>query len=94
MPVEVSFSDLVRLGVADALEKPKQAAVRLIRARIVKTYRAGTGLFQLEQKSDRSCVFLDENRKCSAYENRPDVCRRFPQIGPRPGFCPYGQRKN
>jgi Fe-S-cluster containining protein len=26
----------------------------------------------------KDCVFLDENRKCSIYENRPLICRSYP----------------
>ena len=93
MPVEINFQDLIRLELATEGESPKRVAERLKKMKIVKNYRAATGLFQLEQKSDRGCVFLDKERKCAVYEKRPDVCRKFPTIGPRPGFCPYG-RKN
>jgi len=24
------------------------------------------------------------------YEQRPNTCRKHPQVGPRPNFCPYG----
>jgi Fe-S-cluster containining protein len=24
------------------------------------------------------------------YEKRPNTCRLHPQVGPRPGYCPYG----
>ncbi|HEX4926190.1 MAG TPA: YkgJ family cysteine cluster protein [Bdellovibrionales bacterium] len=95
MPVEVTASDLVRLGIANADETQgslKKLAKRLEREKIVKNFRASTGLFMLEQKQNRDCIFLGEDRLCTVYERRPDVCRKFPSIGPRPGFCPAGRR--
>lgn len=95
MPVEVTAADLVRLGVASIDETAgslKKLAKRLEREKIVKTFRASTGLFMLEQKQNRDCIFLGEDRRCTVYEKRPDVCRQFPSIGPRPGFCPAARR--
>jgi Fe-S-cluster containining protein len=55
----------------------------------VRSYHPPTGLFILEQRYGRDCVFLDtKTRRCTVYEKRPEVCRRFPKIGPRPGYCP------
>ncbi len=91
MPVEVTSADLVRLDLADAADielQPKKTAKRLIKLGQVKSYRAATGLFMLEQKSNGDCLFLDENRRCTVYTKRPGVCREFPNIGPRPGYCP------
>jgi len=92
MPVEVKASDLVRLGLLsedETLTSLKKPAQRLIREGFVKSFRASTGLFMLEQKSDRSCVFLDSQRRCTVYEKRPEVCRLFPvYVGPKVGYCP------
>ncbi len=91
MPVEVDLKDLIRLGFTtedEAKLSPKKLAKRLIKEKIVKSYRAGTGLFMLEQKQNRDCIFLGKDRLCTVYEKRPGVCRSFPSIGPRPGFCP------
>lgn len=91
MPVEVKLSDLIRLGVTDEDEAQgslKKLAKRLIRERIIVSYRQGTDLFMLSQKSNNDCLYLGENRLCTVYEKRPEVCRQFPSIGPRPGFCP------
>lgn len=92
MPVEVKLSDLIRLGVTtedEAQGSIKKLAKRLLRQGIVSSYRHGTELFMLTQKQGRDCYFLDsKTRLCTAYEKRPDVCRKFPEIGPRPGFCP------
>lgn len=97
MPVEVRASDLVRLGVAGEDEVTgslKKLAKRLRREGLIVSYRAGTDLFMLTQKANRDCVFLDSlTRLCTVYEQRPDVCRQFPEIGPRPGFCPARPRR-
>lgn len=91
MPVEITLSDLVRMGLADAdpaMESPKKIAKRLQKERIIKSYRASSGLFMLMQKSNDDCLFMGDDRLCTIYERRPEVCRAFPSIGPRPGFCP------
>jgi len=97
MPVEVKAEDLFRLGLIaeDELRgSPKKIFKRLSRQGILKSFRAATGLFMLVQKSNDDCVFLGENRLCSVYDKRPGVCREFPSIGPRPGFCPVKRRAN
>ena len=96
MPVEVTLEDLFRLELTNEDEVQnssiKRVAKRLIKEKWVSTYREGTKLFMLTQKANRDCVFLDtKTRRCTSYEKRPDVCRQFPSIGPRPGFCPYKQ---
>ncbi len=88
LPVEVSVDDLVRLGLTTVDDSPKRIFRILLARKIVSSFRARTGLFTLAQKPDGSCIFLGRDRRCSVYEKRPDVCRRFPEIGPRPGFCP------
>lgn len=96
LPVEVTASDLLRLGVAHEDEVQgslKKVARRLISEKIVRSFRAATGLFTLEHRPAGECVFLGADRLCTVYERRPDVCRRFPDIGPRPGFCP-ARKKN
>lgn len=92
MPVEVKLSDLIRLGVTDEDEASgsvRKLANRLKREGIIVSYRQGTDFFMLSQKANRDCRYLDSfTRRCTVYEKRPDTCRGFPQIGPRPGFCP------
>lgn len=88
LPVEVSAEDLVRLGFASVDDPPKRIFRSLLSRKVVSSFRARTGLFTLAQKSDGSCVFLGRDRRCTVYDKRPDVCRRFPEVGPRPGFCP------
>lgn len=92
MPVEVKVSDLLRLGLVTEDEVQgsiKKVAKRLIREGYVASYRQGTDLFMLAQKANRDCQFLHEKtRLCTVYDKRPDVCRDFPSIGPRPNYCP------
>ncbi len=95
LPVEVKITDLLRLGLIsedEALMSPKKIATRLIKSGHLQAFRARTGLYTLAQKSDRACVFLSPQRTCTVYDKRPEVCRRFPDIGPRPGYCPHRNR--
>lgn len=97
LPVEVSASDLFRLGLAtedEAAASQKKLFKRLHKEGRVKSFFAATGIYILEQRPNRDCIFLDEKtRLCTVYEKRPEVCRRFPKIGPRPGFCPKLAKK-
>jgi Fe-S-cluster containining protein len=93
MPVEVKSEDLVRLGLAtdfELEESTKKVFKRLKKEGILASYRDGTGLFMLTQRSNGDCFFLDaKTRLCTVYEKRPGVCRDFPaRVGPRPRFCP------
>lgn len=95
LPLEVSAYDLIRLGVAtedEAAASLKKMANRLIREGVVRTFRAQTQLFTLEQRKGRDCIFLSEERICTVYDRRPEVCRQFPKVGPRPGYCPAGKK--
>lgn len=98
MPVEIHLEDLVRLNLvtADDVQNTtvRKIAKRLVKEKWITSYREGTGLFMLTQKANRDCIFLDsKTRLCTHYDNRPGVCRQFPHVGPRPGFCPYGNGK-
>lgn len=91
LPVEASAYDLIRLGVItedEAASSLKKVARRLMKEGIVRSYHPNAGLFVLEQKYGRDCIFLGEDRLCTVYDKRPEVCRQFPKIGPRPGWCP------
>lgn len=33
------------------------------------------------------CIFLDENKRCAIYNERPEICRKFGKIKRLP--CPY-----
>ena len=98
MPVEVRLTDLIRLGVVtedEALGSIKKVSKRLIKEGVVSSYRHGTEFFMLTQKYGRDCYFLDsKTRLCTVYDRRPDVCREFPSIGPRPGWCPVTPKQS
>jgi uncharacterized protein len=91
LPVDATVDDLVRLEVLsidESLWSARKIARKLQQEGIVVSFRATKMLFQLAQKSNRDCIFLGEDRLCTVYEKRPDVCRRFPTCSPRPNFCP------
>jgi Fe-S-cluster containining protein len=92
LPVEASAFDLMRLELLtedEAAGSLKKAARRLAREGWVRDFNPRTGVFTLEQRGGRDCVFLHEQtRRCTVYDKRPEVCRSFPKIGPRPGHCP------
>ncbi|MCO5143802.1 MAG: YkgJ family cysteine cluster protein [Oligoflexia bacterium] len=91
MPVEVTRDDLNELGLApEASEYSDKKLAKILQQRkIIKNYRASTGLFLIQERSDGSCYFL-VNERCSVYEKRPQVCRKFPtEMGNRLGYCPY-----
>ena len=92
LPVEVSVMDLVRLGVAtedEAAAGLKKLARRLEKDGVVQHFNSRSQIFTLEQRHGRDCIYLHpQTRLCTVYEKRPEVCRKFPKIGPRPGWCP------
>jgi Fe-S-cluster containining protein len=97
MPVEVKLPDLVRLTLVDPFEaeheEPKQIAKRLSKAGVIEHFNFKHGIFTLRRRADGDCQYLDaRTRRCTVYELRPNTCRKHPQVGPRPGFCPYGAR--
>lgn len=92
MLLEVTADDLVRLGLCTEDEvriSAKKVFKRLRKEKVAMSYREATGLFMLQSKANSDCQFLDSHtRLCTVYDKRPDVCRKFPSIGPRPGHCP------
>ena len=97
MPVEIRLPDLVRLGLVDAFEaeheEPRLIARRLVKSRQVERYNQKDGIFTMARRANGDCQFLDATtRRCTVYEQRPNTCRKHPQVGPRPGYCPYGAR--
>ena len=91
--VEVTAEDLIRLGLASGweVENAIKGLIRsLKREGIIRRYNFRTERFVLEQTGAGDCRFLDEERRCSVYEDRPSVCRAHPlELSPRAGFCPY-----
>jgi uncharacterized protein len=97
MPLEVRLTDLVRLGVVDAFEaeheEERLIARRLQKAGVVERFHQKSGIFTMARRADGDCRYLDAHtRRCTVYAQRPDTCRKHPQVGPRPGHCPYGRR--
>lgn len=95
LPVEANIADLLRLGVTteeEASGSPKRLAKRLQREGVIQGFSVKTGIFILEQRYGRDCIFLGKDRLCTVYDKRPEVCRKFPKIGPRPGWCPARPR--
>ncbi|OFZ53819.1 MAG: hypothetical protein A2428_06785 [Bdellovibrionales bacterium RIFOXYC1_FULL_54_43] len=95
LPLEVSVVDLIRLGLAteeEAAVSLKQIAKKLLKKRMIQAFNAKSQLFIIEQRHGRDCIFLGKDRLCTVYEKRPEVCRAFPKIGPRPGWCPKSNK--
>ena len=95
MPVEVKIDDLIRLKILDQfyLElSPKEQIKDALKNPAILRYTPSSEKFTLKQKPDGSCIFLDSNKRCTQYNERPDTCRNHPQIGPKPGFCAYQKK--
>jgi hypothetical protein len=95
LPVEARLVDLVRLQLVDAFEaeheEPVRIARRLQKSGAIERYHARSGVFTLARRASGDCIHLDAlTRRCTVYANRPTTCRNHPQVGPRPGYCPYG----
>jgi len=92
MPLEVSVPDLIRLGLISESEAASDLLVlakKLKKQKLIQNFHAQKMVFVLAQKKNKDCIFLNDERKCTVYSKRPQICREFPHIGPRPGFCPY-----
>ena len=92
MPLEVSLSDFIRLGFVqqeEAIEDLSKIATRLRKQKLIQKFYPRKMVFVLAQKKNKDCIFLDDQRRCTVYLKRPEICRQFPKIGPKPGFCPY-----
>jgi hypothetical protein len=97
MPVEVKMADLVRLGMVDPFEAenddPKHIAKRLSKAGLIDHFNFKNSIFSLARRASGDCHLLDaKTRRCTVYDKRPTTCRLHPQVGPRPNFCPYGNK--
>jgi Fe-S-cluster containining protein len=95
MPVEVKLPDLVRLELVDPFEaeheEPKTIAKRLLKAGLIEHFNFKNSIFTLARRANGDCANLDaKTRRCTVYDKRPNTCRLHPQVGPRPGYCPYG----
>lgn len=92
LPVEASAYDLIRLGLTNEEEAGlslSTLAKRLKASKVIQHFQPKSQLFVLSQKANMDCQFLDQERLCTVYDKRPEVCRQFPKIGPSPGSCPH-----
>ena len=90
-PVPVTSEDLFHMGLVTEREVNGPLlpiAKRLMKKGIVQKFSPHKGVFVLAQKNGNDCLFLSKQRRCKIYDKRPSVCRRFPDGGRRPGFCP------
>ena len=95
MPVEVKLADLVRLELVDPFEaeheEHKQIAKRLQKSGLIERFNFKNNIFTLARRANGDCSNLDaKTRRCTVYDKRPNTCRLHPQVGPKPGYCPYG----
>ena len=98
MPVEVRMPDLIRLGWVDAFEveheSAKNIAKRLMKAGQVDHFNFKNEIFTLARRANGDCCNLDaSSRRCTVYDLRPATCRLHPQVGPKPGHCPFGPKQ-
>lgn len=96
LPVEVDAEDLVSMGLVDNffLEfSEKEQNKEALRLPQILRYQGKNKKYLLDQRSDGSCLYLNKEKKCDIYGQRPKTCRNHPQIGPRPGYCPYLTKK-
>lgn len=68
----------VRVSEAEisALAARLELADAEFRKRYTRTLRGGD--ISLEEKPNDDCVFYDQNRGCTVYEDRPQQCRTWP----------------
>lgn len=97
LPVEVSLTDLVRMGVISEFEAeheaPKRIAKMLTKQGIIQHFNFKTSIYTLTQMSNGDCLYLDaKSRRCTIYETRAKTCREHPQVGPKPNHCAYNKR--
>ena len=92
MPVEVKISDLIRMKILDNFHlelSEKEQVKEALKHPGVNRFTKSTEKFTLTQRPSSACYFLDNNGRCTIYEQRPDTCRNHPKIGPKPNFCAY-----
>jgi Fe-S-cluster containining protein len=93
MPIEATLPDLVRMEIvtrAEAEGPIEKTGERLKRDGVIEHLYVRERIFILARTAGGVCRHFDpEGRTCRIYSLRPDTCREFPEIGPRPNFCPY-----
>ena len=97
MPVEATLDDLVRIEVLHSLETAeplKQIARKLKRLGVIEHYNPSRAIFTLARRPNLDCTYLDpHSHRCTIYQQRPQICRSHSQVGPRPGYCPYEEKR-
>ncbi|HAZ12258.1 MAG: hypothetical protein A2X86_03385 [Bdellovibrionales bacterium GWA2_49_15] len=92
LPVEATAQDLVRMQLLTEfdLELGEKHLSKVFKELTnIRSYNKKSAKFTLAQRPNGDCVYLNEERRCSIYECRPETCRNHPVIGPRPNYCPY-----
>jgi len=90
--------DLFRLGLVTKEEAEgnlRVVARRLLEKGKIESFNESSETFLLGKKpSDRTCIYLSAEKRCTVYEKRPDACRVFPTKGAREMHCPYMPKKD
>lgn len=97
MPVEVEISDLIRMGILTEFHLElglKEQNKDALRHPSIIRYTPSTMKYTLTQKPNGTCFYLDENKRCTIYELRPNTCRNHPKVGPKPNYCAYLKKEN
>ena len=92
MPVEVTINDLIRLNILTEFHNELSEKVQIkdaLKHPGILRYTPSSQKYTFQQMPNGACFFLDQNKRCTQYENRPETCRNHPQVGPKPGFCAY-----
>lgn len=93
LQVEVNQADMIRLGYTSEWEVEndiKGLVKSLKKQKIIKRYNEKRKMFVLESEANDDCQFLDDDRNCIVYDDRPLVCRKHPEeLSTKTGYCPY-----
>jgi Fe-S-cluster containining protein len=96
LPIEVTIPDLVRMEIVSKTEAKtpiEKIGDRLKQGGLIEHLYVRERIFILAQTAGNVCRYLDpDSRTCRIYAKRPDTCREYPEIGPRPGFCAYERK--
>ena len=97
MPVELETSDLIRMNILTDFHLElslKEQTRDALKHPSVARYTPSSMKYTLKQKPNGTCYYLDDNKRCTIYEMRPNTCRNHPKVGPRPNFCAYLKKDN
>ena len=57
------------------IKRIKKKHKKLLRG--VKMVKSKADAYTLIKRGNKQCVFLDENKRCKVYDDRPQICRDF-----------------